>query len=154
MLYAIGLIDLQKTRDILLENLLSEDESTPVFNKIDNIGFLVKIDGRCIDVISCDKTHREIGIRVSTKWKTLKGVNDAIARVENKLPGKQDLSGRRNRGDVRANASGRQNWEANQWMPIIYEISEEWNAMIQKDIDAEEKLFKIKIDNLRKKLAK
>lgn len=143
MLYSIVFISNQQLRDIKLEGILNPDF---VMDKYVHEGLfdysLRARQGNYFDVYS-SKQYRDRSILNSTKWKTLRGAETGLAKIKSAI-----ASGEKRRISVKGNDL----WLKNEYIPVICNITEEWNTKIQEQINTEVLMHQKRVNTLTKKI--
>lgn len=142
MLYTIGFVTRQQSRDLQLDKILDSNFDEKSYIHVGDYSFLGRVGTSHVDVWnSDDKYYGPKAIVNCSKWKTIKGAQNAIERV--KLATNKFRMSVRTRGDI---------WRTAEYVPIICEISNKWNSYINKKIDEESKSYEKRIKLLRSKL--
>jgi len=146
MLYTIAFITNQQLRDIKLEGILNPDFVMENYVHEGSFDYSVKINQRDFDVWS-NKIYNDKSILVVTKWKTAKGASSGLKKVMDAIK-----TGDKKKFDVKDR--GNSEWTKNEYIPVICNITNEWNEKIQSQIDKEIKSHQFRLNNLTKKLIK
>ena len=142
MLYTVVFINKQELRDIKLEKILNSDfvEESYVHNS--DFDYTAKFDSSRVTVTPYKiGYYRDKAISFCTKWKTIKGAQNAIQKFNSSSP-RISING------------GRDAWNRVEYVPVICDITDQWNIIIKKKIDDEISSHNKKLKLLNSKLCK
>jgi hypothetical protein len=145
MIYTVAFINKQELRDIKLEEIFNPDfvESSYVHTGL--LDYTAQFSTK-INILSyTDIYWKERAILGFSKWKTIRGAQDSIKKYHS------------NALKLNVNRTPRiTNVELfkNEYVPVVYDITFEWNKIIQSKIDAEIFSHNKKLKTLTNKLAK
>lgn len=143
MIYTVVFITNQQLRDIKLEGILNPDFTIDKYIHEGSFDFSIRVSQNRFDVWSYPH-FKDLSIQNATKWKTIRGAENALKKIKDALLEKRRF---RLRG-------GNDSWQKNEYIPVICNITGDWNSYIKRKIKEEEDLHRRKIDRLTKKLAK
>lgn len=144
MLYTIAFITNQQLRDIKLEGLLNPDFVMEKYVHEGTFDFSVKVNQRGYFDVWGYKSYNEKCILRCTKWKTIRGAEAALKSVQESLKaGDKRKFSVKDRGDA---------WRTNEYIPVICDITDEWNTKIQAQINQELKEHQNRMTILNKKI--
>ena len=159
MLYCIAFVEKQYLRDVQLEKLLGVDSNSSLYDG--PISFTATIKQDRISVWSYDiGYYKDRSVLNCNKWKTIRGAQSEINKIAPIISDYGDKL--RNRAiPYRAIPLHRKisimgnndKWNKIEYVPIIYDITNEWNNKIKDKIDEEIKRHQKRIYFLNKKLS-
>lgn len=144
MLYTIALISNQQLRDIKLEGILNPEFVMDKYVHEGLFDYTLRIQQRGYFEAYNYKQYNTRCILNCTKWKTIRGAETGMAKIKTALLGDKRKIGVRG-GDL---------WSKDDYIPVICNITEEWNKKIQGQIDQAIREHQKKISDLNKKLSK
>lgn len=146
MIYTVAFIPKIELRDNKLEELLNPSFDPDKYDHLGNFDFILKNSNRTPLVLPMvDRYYKHRSLKKCSKWKTTTGAKNAIKRIKPKLE-KKELSFNyydRNQKDK---------FWSQEYVPVICDITKEWNEYINQMIESETKKHEKKINTLRKKL--
>ena len=142
MLYTIVFITNQQLRDIKLERILNPDFLMDKYVHDGPFDYSLRVRQRAYHEAWSYKIYNDKAILNSTKWKTIRGAETALSKVKNILSEKKRIS-----------VKGNDLWMKNEYIPVICNITNEWNSKIESQIKQEEILYQKRILSLKKKLS-
>lgn len=145
MLYTIAFISNQQLRDIKLEGILNPEFVMDKYVHEGLFDYSLKINQRGYFDVYSRKQYSEKSILYCTKWKTVRGAEAGMTKIKAAIAA----------GDKRKiSVKGNDLWLKNEYIPVICDVTEEWNKKIQSQIDREIKDSQIKVAALNKKIVK
>jgi hypothetical protein len=149
MRYTIAFIAKNQLRDIKLEGLLNPDFTMEEYIHENKYDYLLKVSNRGFLIWNC-KYYNSKSIANSTKWKTTRGAKNALKEIMLEMQkDKKNISFRGGSGY----RSDSEFWNGD-YVPVVCNITEDWNKYINSLIDSEKRSHQKKIDTLTKKLSK
>jgi hypothetical protein len=145
MIYTVAFISNQQLRDIKLEGILNPEFVIDKYVHEGLFDYSLRINQRGYFEVYSYKQYNNRSILNCTKWKTTRGAEAGIAKIKAALS-----SGDKRKISVR----GDDLWKKNEYIPVICNLTDEWNKKIQGQIDKEVKEHQKRVDTLIKKLAK
>lgn len=147
MLYTIAFISNQQLRDIKLEGILNPEFVMDKYVHEGLFDYSLKINQRNYFDVYSYKQYNNRSILNCTKWKTIRGAEGGLTKI------KETMASGENRR-ITVFGIGNELWLKNEYIPVICDITEEWNKKIQSQIDKEIKDSQIKVAALNKKIVK
>ena len=146
MFYAIVFITNQQLRDIKLEKILNPDFIMEKYVHEGQFDYSAKIknSSRHCDIYCC-KTYKERSILGVTKWKTIRGAEVGLKTVKSILESK--------RASVKGNLNSRNVWSQNGYIPVVCNITDEWDEKINGQIKLEQLESERRVLALKKRLS-
>jgi hypothetical protein len=149
-LYAIAVIDSQYLRDFKLRSLSGDTESDqPEYDK------LLKIYGNFATPIpvgtrTCHVTKKPIRPKIvsASKWKTLKGCETALRRIESSEYAKRTI-GQKMRSHAGAHSSAH---ATTSYQLHVVDITDCWNDTITSEIETDRISHEARLSRLKNKL--